>query len=647
MGGVAQTMVRFSDQCKLQSNSVMCGIVGSFNPSANISAEELTARTERMVDAIRHRGPDDSGVWCDETNGVALGHRRLSIIDLSPAGHQPMTSHCGRLHIVFNGEIYNFEELRSELGDGINYRGHSDTEVLLEGIARWGLRRTVKKLNGMFAIAVWDEHERTLSLVRDRMGIKPLYYGRCGDTFLFGSELKALRAHPAFDASINRAAVGEFLEHSYIPASSSIYGGISKLPPAHLVTVKADALNAEPARYWSIPFDANPVVDWHTAFESTLTDAVRSRMLADVPLGAFLSGGIDSSTVVALMQSISDRPVKTFTIGFNEAEWNEANHAAAVAKHLKTEHTELYVTPEQARDVIPNLPAMYDEPFADVSQIPTFLVCQMAREHVTVCLSGDGGDELFGGYDRYHHIRGINDKRKSVPSFLRGPLAWLITHPLLRKLRGKAPRESSLWRGVLKASDIRELYLFLHRHWREPEQLVVDLEPNRAMRFRQNAEFDATSIGELFTMMAIDHEAYLPDDILVKVDRASMAVALEARVPLLDHRVVELAWQMDPQERFNGAKKKQALRNILHKHVPLELFDRPKAGFGVPIDSWLRGPLREWAQDLLDENRLKREGYLNPGPIRQKWQQHLVGDADWQYLLWDVLMFESWLEANS
>lgn len=628
----------------------MCGFAGSFSSNANVSAEELSVRVTAMTDVIRHRGPDDSGAWIDESAGIALGHRRLSIIDLSPAGHQPMTSHCGRYQLVYNGEIYNFEDLRTELGSGIEYRGHSDTEVLLEGIARWGLEPTVRKLNGMFGFALWDSKERTLSLVRDRMGIKPVYYGMCGGTLLFGSELKALRAHREFDVSISRAALGDFLQHSYIPAARSIYEGVFKLPPAHVLTVTAEDLRErrlEPRRYWSIPFDAgHSVRDWEDKFAATLTNAVQSRMLADVPLGAFLSGGIDSSTVVALMQSISNRPVQTFTIGFHEADWNEAPHAAAIAKHLGTDHTELYVTPEQARDVIPALPGMYDEPFADVSQIPTFLVCRMARQHVTVCLSGDGGDELFGGYDRYHHIRGINDKRKKLPGFMRGPLASLITHPLLRKIRGKAPRDSSLWRGVLNAKNIRELYLYLHRHWREPKQLVVDYDTESPIPFRQNAAFDSSPAGELFTMMAIDHEAYLPDDILVKVDRASMAVSLEARVPLLDHRVVELAWQMNPYDRFPGAKKKRALRNILQQHVPLELFDRPKAGFGVPIDSWLRGPLRDWAEALLDENRLRDEGFLNPEPIRQKWQQHLDGDADWQYLLWDVLMFESWLEAN-
>ncbi|MFK7817075.1 MAG: asparagine synthase (glutamine-hydrolyzing), partial [Planctomycetaceae bacterium] len=596
----------------------MCGFVGSFNPRAGIGADELNVRGTRMAEAIQHRGPDDHGVWCDETSGIMLAHRRLAIIDLSPAGHQPMVSRCGWFQLVYNGEIYNFESVREELGAEASFRGRSDTEVLVEAIARWGLDATLSKLNGMFGFALWDQKERTVSLVRDRMGIKPVYYGVCGRTLLFGSELKALRQHPDFDASINRTAIGELLQHSYIPTSRSIYEGVFKLPPAHVLTVRADDLGQtlRPRRYWSIPFDADASEDWETQFEVTLTDAVGSRMLADVPLGAFLSGGIDSSTVVALMQSLSDRPVKTFTIGFEEAEWNEAPHAARIAKHLGTDHTEFFVTADEARNVIPDLPAIYDEPFADVSQIPTFLVSKLARQHVTVCLSGDGGDELFGGYDRYHHIRGINDKRKKVPNFARGPLAALITHPLLQKLRGNAPRESSLWRGVLKAADIRELYLFLHRHWREPEQLVVGYHVDDVVGFRQNAEFEPNSVGGLFTMMAIDHEAYFPDDILVKVDRASMRVGLEARVPLLDHRVVEHAWRMEPNRRFAGAKQKQALRNVLKKYVPLEMFDRPKAGFGVPIDSWLRGPLRDWAEALLSEERLKREGYLSPAPIR-------------------------------
>ena len=396
----------------------MCGFVGSFDSSANVNADELTRRATQMADAIRHRGPDDSGVWVDAAAGIALGHRRLSIIDLSAAGHQPMASADGRFQLVYNGEIYNFEQLRKELSNTASLRGRSDTEVLVEGIAEWGLRATVEKLNGMFGFAVWDTKERTLSLVRDRMGIKPVYYGNCSGTFLFGSELKALRAHPQFNADIDRSALGSFLEHSYIPSDRSIYQGVHKLPPAHILTLGDGRPKLE--RYWSIPFDAKPDPDWNQRFPEVLRDAVQSRMLADVPLGAFLSGGIDSSLVVSLMQSISQRPVKTFTIGFHEAEWNEAPHAAAIAKHLGTEHTELFVTPEQARDVIPMLPAMYDEPFADVSQIPTFLVCQMAREHVTVCLSGDGGDELFGGYDRYHHIRGHQRQAKNGPRFRSG-----------------------------------------------------------------------------------------------------------------------------------------------------------------------------------------------------------------------------------
>jgi len=500
----------------------------------------------------------------------------------------------------------------------------------------------------MFVFAVWDSRDRVLTLVRDRMGIKPLYYGVIDGVVLFGSELKSLRQHPAFNADINRHALGSLLEHSYIPAGESIYSNVFKLPPAHMLTVRTnESLNLSLHRYWSVPFEAEPDPDWDERFPDLLRDAVKKRMLADVPLGAFLSGGIDSSLVVSLMQSISDRPVKTFTIGFNESDWNEAPHAKAIAEHLGTEHTELYVTAKDARDVIPLLPGMYDEPFADVSQIPTWLVCRMAREHVTVCLSGDGGDELFGGYDRYHHIRAINAKRKMVPTFARGPLASIITSPLVRKLRGKVPRESSLWRGVLNARDQRELYLFLHRQWREPEHVVVGYgDPASHGYQRQDATFPPTAAGELFTMMAIDHEAYLPDDILVKVDRASMHVSLEARVPLLDHRVVEQAWRMDPEARNAGAKGKQPLRKILRQNVPDELFDRPKSGFGVPIDSWLRGPLRDWAEALLDENRLQQEGFFNPEPIRTKWQQHVSGSADWQYLLWDVLMFQAWLEAT-
>ena len=521
----------------------------------------------------------------------------------------------------------------------------------METIACLGLAATLPRLHGMFAFALWDAEQRSLTLARDRLGIKPLYYGVCNNTFLFGSELKALRAHPAFDAAVDRRALGEFLQHSYVPAPRSIYAGIHKLPPAHVLTVSESTLTtAVPARFWDLPFRATTMasVEWQPEFERRLTEAVRGRMLADVPIGAFLSGGIDSSLIVALMQSCSDRPVSTFTIGFHETDWDEAPFARRIAEHLGTDHTELYVTPKQALDVIPRLPLIYDEPFADVSQIPTWLVCQLARRDVTVCLSGDGGDELFAGYDRYHHLQHILSRRNLVPRPLRAPLARLITHPALRRLRGRSPRDPSLWQGVLQARTITDLYQHLHRHWREPELLVCGCpSTDSVFEFRQQPVFADSREGNILSMMAVDMQAYLPDDILVKVDRASMDVSLEARIPLLDHHVVEHAWQLDPVDRAGHRVTKAPLRKMLEGFIPRELFDRPKAGFGVPIDQWLRGPLREWAEELLDQHRLQREGFLQAAPIQQKWQQHLRGDADWQYLLWDVLMFQAWLEVSA
>lgn len=620
----------------------MCGFAGCFDPPARAGADELTAIVHGMGQAIRYRGPDDAGTWCEPDAGIAFAHCRLSIIDLSAAGHQPMTSRCGRYTLAYNGEVYNFEQLRTDLGPDVVLRGHSDTEVLIESIAKWGLAETLPRLNGMFAFALWDQRERKLHLVRDRLGIKPLYYGVCGGVFLFGSELKSLRQHPAFDAEIDREAIGDLLEHCYIPASRSIYAGVARLPPAHVLTVDAATLQAPLlSRYWSIPFDAPPADNWDERFAELLQDAIRLRMLADVPLGAFLSGGIDSSLVVAQMQSLSDRPVRTFTVGFQESDYNEAPHAAAVARHLGTEHTELYVTAEQARDVIPRLPEIYDEPFADVSQIPTWLVSQLAREHVTVSLSGDGGDELFGGYDRYRHIRQIYSYRRRASVLLRVPgAAWLADR--LLQLTGR-----SGMRGVLAQQNIDQMYRYLHRHWREPRDLVVGYQGEQGDDFRQAVPLGDTPAGHLVTMMAIDQQAYLPDDILVKVDRASMNVSLEARVPLLDHRVVEHAWRLDAGRRLKGSVGKEPLRRLLAESVPAALFDRPKMGFGVPIDSWLRGPLRDWAEELLSEDRLRCEGYLNPVPIRQKWNEHLSGVTDWHYLLWDVLMFQSWLNSDA
>ncbi|MGZ5257189.1 MAG: asparagine synthase (glutamine-hydrolyzing), partial [Burkholderiales bacterium] len=589
----------------------------------------MTTVVERMADTLFHRGPDDSGTWIDKDAGIALGHRRLSIIDLSPEGHQPMTSHSGRYVMAYNGEIYNFRELRKELErDGVQWRGHSDTEVMLAAFEAWGVEGALQRFNGMFAFALWDRNEKALHLARDRLGEKPLYYGWAGKTFLFASELKALKAHPAWRAEIDRNALAAYLRHNYVPAPYSIYTGIAKLPPGH--RIKLTAHDTGPVRtepYWSLREAAeagvaNPLdVDDETAVEGLdrlLRDAIARRMVADVPVGVFLSGGIDSSTVVALMQAQSSRPVRSFSIGFAEEAYNEARHAKAVAQHLGTDHTELYVTPQQAMSVIPKLPLIYDEPFADSSQIPTFLVSELARKHVAVTLSGDGGDELFCGYVRYFWGRRIWNRIGRLPYRLRtltaaalrslSPSSWnvlfagmnrLMSSTAVGELTGDRVHKLA---NVLAVSSPDALYHGLVSHWPQPQSMV------HGSREPLTALTDRTQWARLsdFTqrMMFLDAVTYLPDDILVKVDRASMAVSLEARVPMLDHRVVEFAWRVPLSRKNRNDQGKWLLRQVLYRYVPPALIDRPKMGFGVPIDSWLRGPLRGWAEDLLSEHRL-------------------------------------------
>ena len=651
----------------------MCGIVGFIDSLRQTSDDELEATARRMALAIRHRGPDDEGAWVDPAAGLALAFRRLSIVDLSPQGHQPMISACGRYVIAFNGEIYNFGDLRHDLdteAPGLPWRGHSDTEVMLAAISRWGLDAAIRRFNGMFAFAVWDRQERSLHLVRDRLGKKPLYYGWMGTSFLFGSELKALAAHPSFEGEVDRDVLALFLRHNYVPNPYSIYRGIKKLPPATMLTLSSDKAGEYPAPipYWSArqmaekgvqaPFQGSEAQAIER-LDELLRDAVRMRMVADVPLGAFLSGGIDSSLVVALMQAQSPRPVRTFTIGFNEADYNEAEDAGRVARHLGTDHTELYVTPEEARAVIPRLPEIFDEPFSDSSQIPTLLVSEMARRHVTVSLSGDGGDELFGGYNRYFWAMKVWSSVGWMPRRVRqaaasaifalSPDTWGRTfHRLDPVLPGWARQRQpgdKLHRlaGIMAVDRPESIYRGLVSHWKEPASMVLgSREPPTIL----SDESRWANVGD-FTqgMMYLDTVTYLPDDILTKVDRASMAVSLEARAPLLDYRVMELAWQLPPSMKIRDGRGKWILRELLYRYVPREMIDRPKMGFGVPIDSWLRGPLRDWAESLLDERRLREEGFLDPAPIRRMWAEHLSGRQNWQYYLWDILMFQAWLEA--
>jgi asparagine synthase (glutamine-hydrolysing) len=656
----------------------MCGITGFWDISRQISDDYLPIIVQKMSKSLIHRGPDDGGTWVDGEVGIALGHRRLSIVDLSPEGHQPMISADGRYVLVFNGEVYNFLELRKQLQSlGYSFRGHSDTEVMLSSFCEWGVLEATKRFNGMFAFALWDRQERVLHLGRDRIGEKPLYYGWSGHTFIFASELKAFKTHPHFQPEINRDALALFLRFSYIPAPYSIYQGIYKLPPATLLTWNGKTIHPQPVSYWSARMAAesgvaNPFTGSENEailhLEALLKDAVGMRMLADVPLGAFLSGGIDSSTIVALMQAQSQQKVKTFSIGVHEPNYNEAQYAKAVAQHLGTDHTELYVTPNEALAVIPKLPSLYDEPFSDCSQIPTFLVSQLARNHVTVSLSGDGGDELFAGYNRYFWGRKIWQTLAWIPKAVRhstakaltsvSPQTWdqgftTLNSILPAKLK-VAVSSNKLHKlaSILAVPNPDIMYGCLVSHWQEQEKVVIGgSEPSTVLK---NPNLCASLPDFTERMMYLDLISYLPDDILVKVDHASMGVSLESRIPFLDHRVVEFAWQIPLSMKIRGNQGKWLLRQVLYKYVPKELIERPKQGFGIPIDSWLRGPLREWAEDLLNESRLRREGYLHPQPIRQKWAEHQSSDAvgkrsyrNWQYYLWDVLMFQAWLAENS
>ena len=644
----------------------MCGFTGFLN---QIDIGQAFTIASRMADAIAHRGPDGAGVWVDELAGVCLAHRRLAILDLSPAGHQPMVSFCGRYVIAFNGEIYNHLTLRKELGGG-GWRGHSDTETLLAAISRWGVDTSLKRCVGMFAFGLWDREGHTLTLARDRLGEKPLYYGWQDDTFLFGSELKALKAHPAFRAEIDRDALTLFLRHNAIPAPYSIYQGIHKLPPGTFLQLHAGQKDARPVAYWSARLVAEAGqrnlfrgsdVEAVTDLERLLVQAVGGQMIADVPLGAFLSGGIDSTTVVALMQAQSARPVKTFTIGFNEAGYNEAEHAHEVARHLGCEHTELYVTPQDAMAVTPRLSSIYDEPFADSSQVPTFLVSHLARSHVTVSLSGDGGDELFGGYNRYFWGRDLWRKLGWMPRPLRAALAGMLTtlppaswntafHKLERWLPSKL-RYANPGDKLHKAAEIlavrspEEIYLGLVSHWKYPAQLVLGSHEPSTLLTDPAHQADLPDFEH--RMMYLDMVTYLPDDILTKIDRAAMAVSLESRVPMLDHRVVEFAWTLPLAMKIRHGQGKWLLRQVLYRHVPQSLMDRPKMGFGVPIDHWLRGSLKAWAAALIEPGRLTREGFFDPEPIQRKWAEHQSGSRNWSYYLWDVLMFQQWQEHNA
>lgn len=653
----------------------MCGLVG-FWGDRWMEVPKATELAIAMANQIRHRGPDDSNVWIDKGTGIALAHRRLSILDLSPAGRQPMWSVSGRYIIAFNGEIYNHIDLRRRLEDDgycVEWRGRSDTETLLAAFSHWGVESTLKSAVGMFAFALWDNEERVLTLARDRAGEKPLYYGWQRSTFLFGSELKALKQHPSFEAQIDRGAVALMLRHNCVPAPYSIYMGINKLMPGHYlqITEKNRSEGSLPRSnpYWKYndaveagttnPFrgtDAEAI----DLLESQLMASVGSQMVADVPLGAFLSGGIDSSAIVAMMQAQSDRPVRTFTIGFSNADYDEASYAKDVARHLGTSHTELYVSAADALAVIPKLPTIYCEPFSDSSQIPTYLVSAMASQHVKVALSGDGGDELFGGYNRYLLAQSIWARIHRLPKPIRKVAAKLLTSKsaadwdrsfvvagkwLPESMRLRTPGEKAhKLAGVLLVDDHASFYRTLVSHWQEPAGVVVGAEEPVTLVNRKD-EWPATS-NFVEWMMAMDAQTYLPDDILTKVDRAAMANSLETRVPFLDHRIMELSWRFPLTMKIRDGQGKWLLRQLLYRHVPKQLVDRPKMGFANPLHEWLRGSLRDWAEDLLDPGRLRQEGFFHPGPVRELWRAHLGGKTNEQFPLWDVLMFQAWLSEQ-
>ena len=600
----------------------MCGIAGIFSLKHTLNASQMETIAKQMADTLVHRGPDSGGVWVNADDGIALSHRRLAIIDISPEGHQPMVSASGRYVVSFNGEIYNYRELRTQLGS--LWRGQSDTEVMLAAIEAWGIEKALQKFNGMFAFALWDAQEKTITLARDRMGEKPLYYGFVGDNFVFASELKAFLPVPQWQPSINRDALHSFMRYSYFPAPHSIYQGIHKLKPAHYVCIGARAKEILQKPYWSfvemaedsiarrVRISAKEAAD---QLEAKLKFAVGQRMMADVPLGVFLSGGIDSSTIAALMQAQSAKPIKTFTIGFNERGFDEAPYAKAVAKHLGADHAELYLSSAQAADVIPKLPTIYDEPFADFSQIPTYLVSDFARQHVTVALSGDGGDEMFGGYNRHIHA----------------PMLWKLLSKLPSVLRKKLYANA-------EASSPAEFYRNICSAEMHPETFVIGGKESVLIESGGNLNLEYAE-----WMMLQDALTYFPDDILTKVDRAAMAASLETRTPFTDPEVMAFAWSLSPRMKIRCQKGKWLLKQVLYRHAPKHLIERPKAGFDVPIKEWLRGSLKDWACDLISSEVLKQQGFLNPTVVENMWSAHQSGKRDMHKQLWNVLMFQAWL----
>ena len=658
----------------------MCGFTGFLMSEAG-KINEMEEVVSSMNSTLTHRGPDDKGLWIDNDEGIALGHRRLSILDLSTAGHQPMHSLSNRFTMVFNGEIYNHLEIRKELESSkaniFHWKGHSDSETLLAAIEEWGLEKALQLSIGMFSIALWDRDKRVLSLARDRFGEKPLYYGWVNKSFVFGSELKAIKAYPGFNNPICRRALSNYLRFMYVPAPQSIYVDIFKLEPGQYLEIGSKDITGQTVKikkYWSLEEEIKEAqLNLFTnesealeTLESALNESIKMQMLSDVPLGAFLSGGVDSSLIVALMQKQSSQSVKTFTVAFEESEFDESPFAGEIARHLGTNHHELFVSSSEAQGVISKLPVIYDEPFADSSQIPTHLISMAAKKEVTVSLSGDAGDELFGGYNRYFWGPRIWSKISWIPFFMRNMISssicsisqerWDILGASINKFQKASQGINRLGDKAYKLSEtlnnvksIDDLYFNLISIWHDSSNIIkgIDLSNaeaiNSSKKYPRSLDLDDASSR----MMFWDSLNYLPDDILCKVDRAAMACSLETRVPFLDHRVSKIAWQLPTNMKIRGNEGKWALRQILYRHVPRELIERPKAGFSIPLGSWLRGPLRQWAETLLSEDRLIKEGYFYPEPIRTMWSDHLRGKRDWGHKLWTILMFQSWLEENN
>ena len=651
----------------------MCGFAG-FMPSQELKPKSSLIIKE-MIEAIHHRGPDGSGTWQATDGTISLGHKRLAIVDLSNAGHQPMQSYDNHFTIVFNGEIYNHLELREKLSTSLNknflWQGSSDTETLLTAITEWGLEAALKSSVGMFAFALWDHKDEKLILARDRMGEKPLYFGKTNDSFIFSSELKSITQFPNFNNQVSKRGLREYLKYNYIPAPWSIYDGIFKLLPGSYAIVTKDH-QIKFKNFWSIEDifskgKKEPFKNYDEAVQSiekSLTEAISLQMLADVPLGAFLSGGIDSSTIAAIMQSQSNDPIKTFTIAFEDPSYNEAPFAREIAKYLGTDHQEVLVTDKEAKKIIPKLSTMYDEPFADSSQIPTHLVCKAARQHVTVALSGDAADELFGGYNRYTWTPIIWSKFSWMPFMMRrilGKIIQFVPPSLVNLFEGwvnlllpekkKMKRSSDKFHKIGSSLEFsKTLNEFCHRFalvWQNPDEIInMKNSEDIYSDSSQNKNQNYIAQDEISQMMFDDLISYLPDDILCKVDRAAMSVSLETRVPFLDHRLVEISSRVPLSMKIRSSQGKYILREILYKHIPPELMDRPKAGFAIPVGDWIKGPLREWAEKLLDPIRIKNEGFFNVQKIQKMWRQHQSGKHDWTTKLWGILIFQSWLEKN-